>query len=113
MHADPGLDVVVAVAIGGDLERAAVVAHGVVVADGARLVAAEDVLDCARVAGTKALSGCSGGFAKRALWSGRSTSAMNRFASSTVVIPASLSSLTKRSWRVAKARSERPLASGE
>ena len=102
MHPNLGLDEVWPHRAGRDLQRETLVTHGVVVADGARLVAAEDVLDCARVAGTKALSGCSGGFAKRALWSGRSTSAMNRFASSTVVIPASLSSLTKRSWRVAK-----------
>ena len=38
---------------------------------------------------------------------------MNRLAAATVAIPASASSLTRRSWSVRKARSERPRAAGE
>ena len=40
---DFGLDVVVAVTVGGDLERQAVVAHGVVIADDALVLEAKDV----------------------------------------------------------------------
>ena len=45
VHPDLRLDVVVAVAIGGDLQRAVLVAHGVVARDDAVLLGAEDVLE--------------------------------------------------------------------
>ena len=67
---DLGLDVMMAVAVGGDLQRPALVAHGVVVADGAVLVDAEDVVERAGE-GTKAVPSASAGIAKRALCWGR------------------------------------------
>ena len=45
VHPDLRLDVVVAVAIGRDLQRAVLVAHGVVARDDAVLLGAEDVLE--------------------------------------------------------------------
>ena len=45
MHPDRGLDVVAAVAVGGELEHPALVAHGVVVSDGALLLDAEDIVE--------------------------------------------------------------------
>src|SRR5690606_8247364 len=61
---------------------------------------------------TKALSAISGGLAKRALCTGRYRSAMKRLAAATSVIPASFSSLGKRSCKVANIRSDRPRAWG-
>ena len=52
VHPDPGLDVVAAMA-GGGICRAQRVAHGVVVADGALLLDAEDIVERA-CEGTKA-----------------------------------------------------------
>ena len=70
VHPDRGLDVVAAVAVGGELEDPALVAHGVVVRDGALLLDAEDIVERA-CEGTKAEPSTSAGSAKRALCWGR------------------------------------------
>ena len=45
VHPDRGLDVVAAMAVGGELQEPALVAHGVVVSDGALLLDAEDIVE--------------------------------------------------------------------
>ena len=45
VHPDRGLDVVAAMAVGGELQEPALVAHGVVVRDGALLLDAEDIVE--------------------------------------------------------------------
>ena len=70
MHPDPRLDVVVAMAVGRELQAEPAIAHGVVVGDGALLLDAEDVVERAGE-GDEGEPSPSAGIAKRALWSGR------------------------------------------
>ena len=81
MHPHARLDVVMAVAVGWDLQAQALVAHGVVIADDALLLNAQDVAS-EPAKGTKALAASAAGVAKRALCAGQNTSSRNRLASS-------------------------------
>ena len=98
VDADPGLDVMAAVAAGGDLKCQALVAHRV---------------ETYAQASSAPVPRSSAGVAKRALCCGRKTSLRKRLASTMSVMPASLSSWGRRFCKVPNMRSERPLASGE
>ena len=102
----------VAVAIGRDLQRAVLVAHGVVARDDAVLLGAEDVLERAGKS-TKAEPVSAAGRAKRALCAGQKSSSRKRLASAMVAIPARRSSWGRRFCKVPNMRSERPRACGE
>ena len=85
----------------------------VVAPDLAVLLDAQDVLEGASGVGDEGRTGFGGGTAKRALKSGRKWSLRYRFAAAGVVMFSRRSSGGSRFWRVAKARSMRPRASGE
>ena len=85
MHSDLRFHIVMAVMILRDLQDTAVIAHRVIIAYGALLLNAQDVVQpCGK--GHEGRPFSSALMAKRALWPGRKRSFRNRFASFMVVM---------------------------
>ena len=114
MHADPCLDVMGPGGSGGDLQDPIAVSHGVVVCDGALCLDAEDVVDLAGVderhEGVVLEFGLGGETPVAVGQVGVGDEAVGGLDR---VDPRQRQFLDRRSWRVPKARSERPRASGE
>ncbi len=113
VYPNPRLDVMMAMRHGREPEGLPGVAPRVVAPDGAGVwQQGIPSTRSGRIGGTKASSSRSGGTAKRRLRSGRWRSLMKRLAALMVVMPARARSLTGRSCKVPKARSERPSLRG-
>ena len=109
---DARLDVVMAVAILWNLQHPVAIAHGIVIADDAILVTAEDVPQVTGE-GHECRAPLVRYNGEAALWAGKNTFFRNRLAASICVMPAKRSSWGRRPCKVPNIRSERPRASGE